>query len=235
MAHSRICYSSNPDEHLSSCGVTIKRQEAVKPTRWSEIPYFINNLSPYTLFNAVREFSNVVSYSHFSWVVNHLAHETSLNLIYTPIATWSYWMALGFSFVLQETYKHIGFALTTLNLSFGNHWLGLQTTARDIPSYSCGNFTSMKHSCYCHQQQLSAFSDHCSFCGLVIVGMFSKCTFSTLPSSDQRHFILVSSILCPHSCRAGLYSGHWDSVIKSIFLNFWFLVVSSGVSFSAVC
>ena len=119
--YSRVCYSSNPDECLSSCGVTVKRQEAVKPTRWSERPYFINNLSPFTLFNVVREFSSVVSCSYFPWVANHLAYGTSLNLIYTPVATWSYWMALGFLFVLQETYKHIGFTLTTLNLSFGNH------------------------------------------------------------------------------------------------------------------
>ena len=238
VAYSRVCYSSNPDERLSSCGVTVKRQEAVKPTQWSERPYFINNLSPYTLFNAVREFSSVVSYSHFPWVANHLAHGISIEPNLHPHSYMEFLDGIGI--ILQETYKHIGFTLTTLNLSFGNHWLGLQTIARDIPSYSCGSFTSMKHSCYYRQQQLSEFSDHCSFCGLVTVGLvtvgwFSKCTFSTLPSLDQRYYIPVSSISCSLSCRAGLYPAHWDSVLKSIILNFWFLVLSSGFSFSAVC
>lgn len=119
MVYSRVCYSSNPDECLSSYGVTVKRQEAVKPTRWSERPYFINNLSPYTLFNAVREFSSVVSYSHFPWVANHLAHGISIELNLHPHSYMEFLDGIGI--VLQETYKHIGFTLTTLNLSFGNH------------------------------------------------------------------------------------------------------------------
>ena len=32
VAHSRVCYRSSTDEPLSSCGTTIRRQEAVEST-----------------------------------------------------------------------------------------------------------------------------------------------------------------------------------------------------------
>ena len=37
---------------------------------------------------------------------------------------------------------------------------------------TCSNFNSMGHSCYCPQQQLSAFADHCSFCDSATAGWF---------------------------------------------------------------
>ena len=47
----------------------------------------------------------------------------------------------------------------------------------------------------------AAFADYCSFYSSVTVGGFSQCTFSTLPTLDQRHFIPVSFILCHSQVR----------------------------------
>ena len=97
------------------------------------------------LINAVREFSSEILHSHIQRMTNYLVHQASVEFNLYLYVLWSMYLVDTGDFhlaglVLQETWKHTGFALTMellFELSFDKnilknlcHWLGLQTIAR---------------------------------------------------------------------------------------------------------